>query len=386
MPEPPELPEIDLAPLPCAHVSWSTVIDDAGRSVPECNDCGYAPEATRYEHQSTPRVAHGALIPCPVCKGEGSIPNAAHPVDPDCLTCEGTGLINPVERTPEAAAFLDYPSELNMLELSPGFYRGVPNEVYHARHVGLASKSALDHVNRSSMHYKWWVDGGEEEETPALAFGSAFHCALLEPDRWCTSYCVVPDFGDCRFKINKAARDEWRRDHAGWTEITFEDAKAIDGMVAAVRAHPLAGKMIRDGEAEITLRWNDEETGLPCKCRADYYVRRLSMAVDFKSAIDARKAAFRKAVSNYGYHRQDGFYRSGFAAIEAPIKHFVFVVVEKAAPHAVAIYTLGANALARGRASVREDLAALGASVKANEWSGYPTSIQELDDLPPWAA
>lgn len=265
-----------------------------------------------------------------------------------------------------------------------GIHRGVPSDVYHVRQIGVASKSALDLVHRSPAHYKAWVDGADEEPSEALEFGSAFHCALLEPDDFARRYAVEPDFGDCRRKENKAARDAWRAEHANALSLSAEWAEAISGMCRAVRAHPLAGRMLVGGDAEVTLRWVDESTGLPCKARVDYHVRGRRLVVDAKSTMDASPAAFRKSVANFRYHVQDAMYREAFRACGEPIEHFAFIAVEKRAPYAVAVYMLDADAVQRGHVAMRTDLETLARCMREQTWPGYPAEIHTLN-LPPWA-
>lgn len=273
---------------------------------------------------------------------------------------------------------------MSALKLPHGLHRGVTEATYHEREM-IASKSALELVRRSPAHFLAWLQGLEEEETPAMKFGSAFHCAALEPTIFAKRYAAEPDFGDCRFKEAKAARDEWRRDNAGKILLSHDDFDSIVSMVKAVRTHPLAGRMIDDGEPELTVRWKDEATGLECKSRLDYWVAKHRMIVDLKSALDGSPQEFPRAAANLGYHRQDAFYRSGMAAIGEPADHFVFVVVEKKAPFAVSIYALDSNAVALGHAQNRRSLDVMGECVRENKWPGYEPSIQTLK-LPPWAA
>lgn len=273
-----------------------------------------------------------------------------------------------------------------ILDLAPGIHRAIPESVYHQRHVGLVSKGALDLVHRSPAHYKAWIDGElPDEDTPALKFGRAFHCSILEPERFASTYTAEPDFGDCRFKDNKRARDDWRAEHQSFELIGAAEFEQIRGMTASVRRHPLAGKMIRDGEPESTVTWSDEDTGLRCKIRPDYYVKRLGMVADVKSTLDASWEAFRRDVVKWRYHVQDALYRAGFAGIDDSIQHFVFIAVEKEPPFAVAIYSLDADGIGRGYSAARRDIDALAECLKTNTWPGYPTGIQTLE-LPPWAA
>ncbi len=274
---------------------------------------------------------------------------------------------------------------MSLIELPPGIYPDVPDSVYHARTLGVASKSALDLVHRAPALYRAWIDGAEQEETEALAFGSAFHCALLEPERFDRTYVLEPAFGDCRKTENKNARDAWRKASEGKRPVSCADFATIRGMTDSVRAHPLAGKMLQGGVAEATLRWRDAETGIECKGRADYYVPGLGLVVDVKTTQDARAASFRKSVANFGYHRQEAFYRAGFDGAAAPVEHFVFLAVEKAAPYLVALYELDGDALDSGEASTRVDLRTLARCIERDEWPGYGNSIITLD-LPPWAA
>ncbi len=266
-----------------------------------------------------------------------------------------------------------------------GLFTGVPPAEYHERRIGVVSKSALDLIARSPAHYKAWIDGHDATETPALTFGAAFHCALLEPERFAVAYGLQPDFGDCRYKAAREERDAWREANSTRLALSPEDSSTIVRMRDAVLAHPLAGKMVRDGQAELTVRWRDEPTGLECKSRADYYVERFAMVADVKTTIDASPDAFRKSVASFRYHVQDALYRAGFAAAGAPLRHFVFIAVEKAPPFAVATYSLDDDATDRGSAAARREIDTMAKCVKSGEWPGYESMIRTLH-IPPWAA
>lgn len=272
-----------------------------------------------------------------------------------------------------------------MLSLAHGLHPDIASDEYHKRELGVANKTVLDRVQQSPLHALAWYNGTDDGQTAAMLFGSAFHCALLEPERFRTGYVVEPDFGDCRRTANKAARDAWRAEFGDAIRISEEDAENIRQMVAAVHAHPLAGNMVRNGRPELTARWKDAETGLECKCRTDYYVEAHEMIVDVKTTLDASFEEFRKSISNLGYYRQAGFYTEGMRAIGAPAKHFVFLAVEKVPPYAIATYSLDGEAMGRGVTSVRRDMVTLAECLRTNTWPGYPVGIKEISLLP-WAA
>jgi hypothetical protein len=274
----------------------------------------------------------------------------------------------------------------SILALPDGIHRDVDPKIYHQRHRGLVSKSVIDLVRRSPAHYKAWLDEtAPDEDTPALRFGQAFHCALLEPERYALEYATEPEFGDCRRKGPKDARDAWRAENSHLVAVSFEDAAAIDGMMASIRRHPLASKMIKDGESELTLKWKDSETGLTCKSRLDYYVESLGMIVDAKSTLDARWDPFRRDMIKYGYEVQDALYRSAAIELGLKVQHFVFLAVEKVAPFAVATYTLDEAGIASGFSKASAAMRELAHCVATDTWPGYDVGIQTID-WPTWAA
>lgn len=265
-----------------------------------------------------------------------------------------------------------------------GVARAIPDTQYHAKRIGVVSKSALDLIARSPEHYKSWVDGKLDKDTAALTFGRWFHSAMLEPEKF-SRYVAEPDFGDMRRKENKADRAKWLANYDGFETIPADDFETITNMVAKVRAHPLAGGAIRNGIPELTITWRDEETGLPCKSRIDYYVESLAMAVDVKSTEDASHNGFRHSIEQWRYHVQDALYRFGLAANDKPIQHFVFLAVEKKPPYGIGCYTLDAEDIGRGYSRARADIETLAECLRTNRWPSYPEEIVTIK-LRPWAA
>jgi hypothetical protein len=282
------------------------------------------------------------------------------------------------------SAAVTMPTTTSILDLPDGMHEGIPEAIYHQRIPGVASKSVLDLVDRSPAHYAAWLAGASSEESPALAFGKALHCALLEPHVYRSTYTVEPSFGDCRKTDNKKRRDDWRGANAGRSLLEQADALAIDGMIKSAMAHPRASKMLDEGSSEVTVKWTDAATGIVCKSRADHYVGRLSLCLDVKTTEDARASAFAKSVANYGYHRQAAFYSDGFAAVGSEIEHFVFLAIEKRPPYLVALFNLEDEDIAQGREEIRRSIQTLADCIERGEYPGYPTSIQTLS-LPAWA-
>lgn len=269
-------------------------------------------------------------------------------------------------------------------QLDDGIYHDLSAEIYHQRVMGVANKSGLDEIDRSPDHYKTWIDGRNNAVTPALLFGSAMHTCILEPHRFLQEYIAEPDFGDKRFKENKARSEEWKAKAVGKKTISTDDARHLDNMFAAVHDHEIVGNMIRNGVPEATIKWVDEETGLVCKVRPDYYVEELEMVVDLKSTQDAREWAFAKSVADYRYHVQEALYRRGFDAVGHPIKHFLFVAIEKVPPYGIATYHLDNEALAAGQEDMLANMKKLAECIEKGVFPSYPPNIRTLS-LPSYA-
>lgn len=73
--------------------------------------------------------------------------------------------------------------------MKPGIYEGISNAEYHGGEG--VSKSGLDLVRRSPMHYKAVrMAANDNEPTPAQAIGTAAHSIILEPKEFAKEYCL----------------------------------------------------------------------------------------------------------------------------------------------------------------------------------------------------
>lgn len=248
----------------------------------------------------------------------------------------------------------------------------MPAAEYHAHPA--VSKSVLDQVARSPMHARAYLTGPRAEPTPAMALGTALHCAILEPDLYAKTHSTFS--GDRRTKDGKAAYEALMAE--GRKIISAADAEAIAGMQQAVRAHPLF--VGDDGMREVSVFSTDEATGAAVKCRPDVWIRERGVILDLKTTQDASPVAFARSVAQYRYHVQAAHYMDITGA-----SRFMFFVVEKNPPYAVAVYELDVDALSAGRALRDRDLAAIASAAEFDQWPGYPANVQTIS-LPRWAA
>lgn len=261
-----------------------------------------------------------------------------------------------------------------------------PAAHYYRRVLGEASNSALKLLReRSPAHYHAWVHEPDADvDTPALAFGRAYHCRVLEPARFAEQYQVTPDFGPLQSSRNRAARDEWLAAHPGVTLLARDVMEQIEAMHAALMQHKVAAALMKSGLSEVTMRWTDRETGLPCKARADWWIPDRGVLMDLKTTEDASPDAFRRAVVQHSYHVQHAHYVDGAAECGETAKHFLIVAQEKRKPYPVAVYHIDSFAEARGYELRQRSMETLRQCMETDTWPAYGAGITELT-LPAWA-
>lgn len=272
-------------------------------------------------------------------------------------------------------------ADLSPIGLPAGLHFNVPAEVYHQRILGMVSNSALSQMARTPRHYRAWVDG-LDKESPALDFGRAFHCALLEPERFAALFPIMPEFSG---KGSVALRDAWfDAQPEGAQPIKQDAADKIAAMVASVMSHPVARAAVSNGASEVTAIWQDEPTGLWHKARADYWRRDKAMLLEVKTTRSAAPGDFARAIADYRYHVANALYVEGFKALGEPISHYVMLAVESEAPHCCATYTLTAETEGRGFDLLDRDRERLATCLRADYWPAYSDATTALS-LPRWA-
>src|ERR1044071_1094086 len=146
---------------------------------------------------------------------------------------------------------------------------GVPALEYHAMRA-LSASGAWLLAEECAAKFLWrspWNPFYESEAKTDFDIGVAAHLAVLEPERQADSIVLI-EAGDYRTTKAREARDAARAEgKVPLLPYQFDLVRAITG---SIRAHPIASQAFRAGEAEVTLVWQDPDTGVPCKARPDY--------------------------------------------------------------------------------------------------------------------
>lgn len=278
-------------------------------------------------------------------------------------------------------------TEVNCPE--PGIYEDVPFAEYAAWEA--VNNSRLGQMAKSPKHYTTPI----KFSTDALRFGNLCHCGRLEPIALAERYAVAHDWhldaGNVtaagKATDSKATRyykeraEDFANANAGKEIVSKAEYRQMMAMVKSIDADPVARRLFAGvGPVEVSIVWDDPETGLRCKGRFDKLGP--GYAADLKTTIDL--ATFPKSIANYSYHRQQAFYRMGWAVLNGgELLETWLVAAEKSEPFCVQAAPLSELALAQGDAEWRKLLGRVAECHEAGSWPGPESPIEWT--MPAWA-
>ena len=261
------------------------------------------------------------------------------------------------------------------MNLSPGFHRGVPMEVYLG--MDAIGSTHLSWLKISPLHYAYQL-GVEREDTEATGLGTAVHTAVLEPEEFRARYVCEPDphaiaptnASPRATNAYKAAVKLLRA--SGRIVLKRETMEQIDAMADAVRSNPHIAKLLtRAPEREVTMVW--ERDGHLCRGRGDAIGD--GVLADLKTTRSlARFSPFE--FTKFGYYRQQAWYLDGAKRLGREFDHVLMPVVESTPPYDVALFAVDSDGIAFGHIECDELMEKLAECERTGHWPGMFPEIQ----------
>lgn len=267
--------------------------------------------------------------------------------------------------------------------MKPGVYRGVSDSDYHADADSLSSSGARMLLTCPAA-YRYTVDHPDDgSSTDYFDIGTVVHTLVLGVGR---PMRELP-FDKWNSDAAKKARDEAIA--AGEVPLKPSEAAQARAMAKAVHDHPLAAALLRDGEPELSLWWQDRATGVMLRARPDWTPtvnrRRRLILTDLKTSKDPRPSEFGRTAASFGYHMQAAWYPDGARELDLdPDPAFVFVLVGKTPPYPVSVVELDADAIELGRRRNRRAINLYADCLETGHWPAYGDDVH-LVGLPKYA-
>lgn len=274
-----------------------------------------------------------------------------------------------------------------MIIETPGIYKNLPNEHYHAS-KGL-SNSQMEYLLPPYCPKMYWYQNlsgkVQRKNTGSFDLGTAVHTLVFEPNEFNKRFHCVLEIPKRNSNLGKTAYEGMERAASGRIILDKEDRETVYWMAGNITSHSMwkSVKGDKSGCVEDSLAWHDPETGVLLRSRPDFYTN--DIIIDLKTTKDSSPEGFRRAVAEYSYHRQGALSTAGLSTLtDREYKDVVLFVVDKEPPHFVRCYVMKDSALEQGKYEYEYACRQYKHCMESGVWTSFPEIIEDLD-LPNWA-
>lgn len=290
---------------------------------------------------------------------------------------------------------------------NPCIIRNMPNEVYH-KMPALSNSGLKTLIDCPAKYYYKYLSGEyKSKEKPGFKIGKATHTYILEGRKkfekvyWHNPYSEYKKEDLIQILKTLGYDDSIKK----WTVsdlmellLSLKDVKIADihltsselnqivCMAKSIKANKKACNALHQkGESELSLFWQDENTGVWLKCRPDFLPYDCKNVPDYKTAESAKPETFFNSFIKYGYHIQAAMYRLGIKAVTGvDVENFFFLVQEKEAPYISQIFNPDTDHLITwGEKAIKGAIEKYLECKEQELWPTYSDKIIELRIEPP---
>jgi PDDEXK-like domain of unknown function (DUF3799) len=182
------------------------------------------------------------------------------------------------------------------------------------------SYSSIKEFAKSPRHFMNYRNK-PKETTPALIYGQALHCMLLEPQEFDNNFVVITKL-DMRTKDGKEAYARLEAESVGKTMIQADLHNELFSLTQYISSNPEFEVLMEGAQTEVEER--TEIYGLPFVTIKD--IVKANGVIDIKSVQSGHIDTLNKDFFNYQYHIQAAIYTQEGQT-------FSFYVIEKSEPY-----------------------------------------------------
>lgn len=265
-----------------------------------------------------------------------------------------------------------------MSKIAQGFYPAMPASTYYKSHAIGSSLMKLLLEDNEPADFWWacpWLNpdaGVLEEKSEALLFGNAMHMMILEPERFAASFTIKPGVNTSTVPgcLGQGQHEQMLR------------------MRDVLLSKPTLARLILGGKSEVSMFWEHEETGAPCRGRLDFL--KDYTVVDLKFLQEVNKRAVAEAIAKYNYDMQAASYLDGLRRVTGRDDgNFVFLFQEKHPPYKIMARVLEGDVLAEGKSKYEAAMRRYQNSLSlygTARWPDYEDEVGAIDatQMPRW--
>lgn len=292
------------------------------------------------------------------------------------------------------------------------------NRAYH-QDSEFASCSGFKHFLECPAMYPAYLRKQAENEDTDFNLGTAAHMAWLERELFAKTYARAPQLKDYPGALKTV--DEIKTQLKGrglpvsgkkeelqsrlkevdpkavfWDDIVAQATigrklvtdthwRNIEGMVESLDRDPDASALLKRGQQEVSVRWFDDETGVPMKCRFDTIITDLGISGDLKTFNSVTERNVQKQIMRMQYHIQSAWYLRGASEVLGRrVTQFVHLFVMTEDPWLVVPYALDDASIERADLDVRDGLKRFAACLESKTWPAPLPGVRALS-LPDYA-
>jgi hypothetical protein len=290
--------------------------------------------------------------------------------------------------------------------IADGFYPRIDELAY--RSDPAVAISDLKEMHLSPMHF-WSKKFGDyrPDRSKAQELGTLVHLAALEPHSFDANVVCIPH--DAPRRPTEAQRNaknpspstieavewwnQWELSTEGKMVVNSETLAEVRKIHESIMSHPDASGLLAGSNTEVGMFFTLDVNGqkVRVKGKLDIDVQMTPIIADIKTVDRGYANAwdFGKSITKWRYHEQAAHYIDVYNGLmgtlhkdsfEAPPnkERWVFIVVEKEPPYAVATMELYAEDIESGRAANRHNINLLSECLRTDVWPCTPTERQSV--------
>lgn len=266
------------------------------------------------------------------------------------------------------------------------------------RQIDAVSSTDLKKLHESPRRL-WLSKQVREPSSPEMEFGTCFHMAILETERFRELYTCEPDrmpdgkiagIGPKETHVNRntTAWKEfiafWKSENAHRKHVHPDDFSLLIKMVNAVAKNEFLMGLIANSDKEVATLWTDKRTGQKCKGKADLAGQDL---VDFKTTACRTPKDFERDAWYRLVHMQMGFYDMGFETNGIKFRDHYVVALRKDYESSEIepwIFKYDSRLIERGRSEANRLMDKFLSCKEKDIWPGLGDQVMQMS-VPSWA-